>query len=378
MKVIKNKGAFVQYEDLSWGIDTRIKVGDEYRHFKKKGYPTLSAAKSDYERAKAEFISSKSLNKYEVLIFDDLLIEYSKMRKIVVNKSTMGCDQSVFNVYFLPYFGKKLLKDCFNTEAMNEWYHSIVDTPKYTNNKKAKVITRMKDLLKFAYMHKYIDPVIYQDCDVCLYQVKYSKKPEHEKVIWTDEEERAFWDVLQDYPRDNLMFKVFFACGARIGEFMGLQPKCFDYKKRKINICQQAIYIPNEGLVLTDKLKTHDSYRSVIISQQLADEIEDFIQVMSLKDDEYIFFETDKSMPIARTTFRRRLYKYCELAGIPKIVPHTSRHMQATKLAKVCHNGEEIEAAARRLGHSPEMFMNTYARHASDEKEEELLRRLDA
>ena len=99
---------------------------------------------------------------------------------------------------------------------------------------------------------------------------------------------------------------------------------------------------------------------------------------MSLKDEDFIFFETDKSMPIARTTFRRRLYKYCELAGIPKIVPHTSRHMQATKLASVCRNGEEIEAAARRLGHSPEMFMNTYARHATDEKEEELLRRLDA
>ena len=156
MKVIKNKGAFVQYDDSTWGIDTRIKVNDEYRHFKKKGYPTLSAAKADFERAKAEFISSKSMNKYEVLIFDDLLVEYEKMRKVTCNPSTLGCDQSVFNVYILPYFSKKLLKDCFNTEAITEWYHNIVDDNHYTNNKKAKVITRMKDLLKFAYMHKYV------------------------------------------------------------------------------------------------------------------------------------------------------------------------------------------------------------------------------
>jgi len=44
--------------------------------------------------------------------------------------------------------------------------------------------------------------------------------------------------------------------------------------------------------------------------------------------------------------------------------------------ASVCHTGEEIEAAARRLGHSPEMFMNTYARHSSDETENKLLERL--
>ena len=56
MKVVKRKGAFVQYADATWGIDTKVKIGDEFRHFGKKGYTTLSAAKADYERAKEEFI----------------------------------------------------------------------------------------------------------------------------------------------------------------------------------------------------------------------------------------------------------------------------------------------------------------------------------
>lgn len=66
------------------------------------------------------------------------------------------------------------------------------------------------------------------------------------------------------------------------------------------------------------------------------------------------------------------------MAGVRKINPHASRHLQAVKLARVADSAEMIEAAARRLGHSPEMFLNTYARHVDDEKENELLRRLDA
>lgn len=42
---VKSKGAFYQGTDGIWGIDTRILVDGEYRHFKKKGYATLSAAK---------------------------------------------------------------------------------------------------------------------------------------------------------------------------------------------------------------------------------------------------------------------------------------------------------------------------------------------
>ncbi len=66
------------------------------------------------------------------------------------------------------------------------------------------------------------------------------------------------------------------------------------------------------------------------------------------------------------------------MAGVRKVNPHASRHLQATKLASVCATGAELEAAARRLGHSPEMFMNTYAKHSSDKTEAELVKRIMA
>lgn len=373
----KTKGAFVQCSDGTWMIDTKVKVDDTFKHFKRTGYPTLSAAKADFETEKAKFIQSKKISKTEIILFEDLLEEYKKMRKIIVNVSTYSnCDESIYNVYFLPYFSGKLLKDCINKTFINNWYHSLVDTPKYSNNKKSKVITRMKDLLKFSYMHKYIDADTYQDCDVCLYQVKYSKTPMNERVIWSENEEKAFWDTVKVNERDYLMFRVFFSCSPRIGEFLGLQPNCFDYAKRKIIIKQQVQNIVGEGIVLTDKLKSHESYRSILLTQEMADMLQDYITTLGIKSNEYIFFGDTKSLPMARTTFRRKLYMYCSNAGVRKINPHATRHLQAVKLCRVAKNGEEIEAAAHRLGHTPEMFMNTYAKHTNDDTENKLIERM--
>lgn len=371
----KTNGAFHQEKDKTWTIDTKVKVNDKFLHFKRTGFASLSAAKSAYETEKADFIKSKT-NTSKVMFFDDLLNEYKMMRAVIVNVTTLDADKSVYNIYFLPYFKHKLLADVFNKSSINIWYHNLIDTNKYSNNKKSKVITRMKDLLKFAYLHKYITAETYQDCDVCLYQVKNSKLVQKERVVWSREEEMAFFDATRTNATDYLMFKVFFTCSPRLGEFLGLQANCFDYKKRKITIKQQVLNVDGRGAILTDKLKTHDSYRTIVVSDDLADLLEDYIITTSLKENDFIFHGSRKNIPLSRTGFRRKLYKYCELAGVRKINPHASRHLQATKLASVCHTGEEIEAAARRLGHSPEMFMNTYARHCSDKTENELLERL--
>lgn len=375
METIKRRGAFVQYSDGAWGIDTKVKIDGSFLHFKKKGYSTLGAAKADFERAKAEFISFKNAGKKSVAIFDDVLAEYAKMRANTVYESTLGCDRSIYHVYMLPHFGGKLIRDCFNQTAIDAWYNAIVRDPKLSQNKKSKAVSRMKDLLKFAYQRKYIDAVTYQDCDVALYPVKSTKSAKTERVVWTVSEEAAFMSAITD-KRDYVMFATFLACGARLGEFLALQPKCFDRANRKIAICQQAITLPGKGTFVTDKLKTHDSYRKVVIDESTANLLGNYVDSLGIKDDEFLFFEHDRKSPMGRSTFRRRLYKYCDLAGVRRINPHASRHIQATRLASVCVTGQEIEAAARRLGHSPEMFMNTYARHADDATEAALVSRL--
>lgn len=367
---------FRQLKNKTWEINTTVKVDNEYKHFQKKGYPTLSAAKADFERAKEEFIK-KHTKHHEMIYFEDLIEEYKKMRKSTVSEGTLVCDNSVYNVYMYPYFKGKKIKDVFEKEIIRNWYHDIVDNPKYSANKKSKVITVMKSILKFAYMHEFIDPKIYQSCDVCLYQVKVSKKAQTERVVWTLEEERAFLEATKENYADYLMFNVFLASATRLGEFLGLQVNCFDYANRKITIKQQVNPKKGQSATLTARLKSEQSYRTIILTKEIADMLQEYIETFALKENHYLFFSrSGKYIPLSRTTFRRKLEVYCSKANVREINPHAARHSMACKLAKVCKTGAEIEAAARRLGHTPSVFLNTYAAHVDDELENELLSRM--
>lgn len=375
MAKAKTTGFFKDSNNL-WTIDTKIKVDGVFKHFKKSGYSTLSEAKRDFERAKEEFISSKSLNKYKVVLFDDLLVEYEKMRKVIVDESTLGCDRSVFNVYLLPYFSKALIKNVFKPDAISSWFYELVNNPKLTNNKKSKVITRMKDILKFAYTRKYISAEVFQDCDVLIYQVKYSKKPKNERVVWTEEEEKAFLNAIKSNRKHNLMFRLLLISSPRLGEFLALQPKCFDFDKCKMKICQQVKNIYGKGAILTDKLKTNESYRTIVLPKSICEELKMYIDDFNLGKSDYLWFHNSKARPMSRNSIRRQFSSYCKKANIREMNLHALRHNQAVKLASVCSTGEEIEVAARRLGHSPSMFLNTYANHVNDEKETKLLEKM--
>ena len=222
-----------------------------------------------------------------MIYFEDLIEEYKKMRKATVTGGTLICDNSVYNVYMFPYFKGKKIKDVLVKEVIRDWYHDLVNNPKYSANKKSKVITVMKSILKFAYMHEYIDPKIYQSCDVCLYQIKVSKKAQTERVVWTLEEERAFIEATKENYVDYLMFSLFLASATRLGEFLGLQVDCFDYEKRKITIKQQVNVNKGNKATLTDRLKSEQSYRTIIVTREIADMLQEYIETLGLRDTTY-------------------------------------------------------------------------------------------
>lgn len=363
-----NNGAIKQV-GKNWVIDTKVKVNGVYRHLKKSGYDSYHAAKADFENVKQEFIEK---NSFELKrdTFDNLFYEYEKMRAVNIDVSTLETDRGIFRNYFPKFLGKNI-KECFTACSIREWYNSLIDNNRISNGHKSKVITRMKDLLKFAYYHKYIDAVTYQDCDIEIYQVKYTKKPKTERVIWTAEEEYAFHKATKANSKDFLMFNLFLVCSARLAEFLGLMPSCIDFRNKKLHIKQQLKNIAGQGRVLTEKLKTHESYRTVALSDQMLNDLSEYIKLNNIKDNDFLF-------NISKNTFRRKLYHYCEVAGVRKINPHASRHMMAVKLSKVATTGDLIIAAAGILGHSPETFMNTYANHNNDEKQAELLSKVAA
>ena len=374
MPKIKKVSGIKQEYDRTWSIDTKITALNGVRkHLNRKGFRTYQEA-LDYLN---EYKNKLESTYYKKETFDNLINEYKKMRKLRFNASTCESDESVYNVYLLPYFSGMKIKDVFTQRTIKEWYENLVSSTKYSENKKAKVITRIKDIIEFAWTHEYIDSIAHQQCNVVLYPISYTKKAKEERVIWTELEEREFLNTIKEQnTRDYLYFSLLLNTGLRMGEFLGLQVKCFDYKNNKLTICQQVVNRRNDGWYLTDILKTHESYRNVILPKYLSNMLKEHIDNFNLKENHFIVFNGNKNEPMGRTTLRRKLYYYCEVSGVRKANPHALRHNQAVKLASICDTTEKVEIAARRLGHSPSMFMDTYANHTNDEAQEALMSNL--
>ena len=116
------------------------------------------------------------------------------------------------------------------------------------------------------------------------------------------------------------------------------------------------------GKVLTDELKTNESYRVNQLDEETLKLLLKYRSTLnSSAGDEFIFPSPYNSRePLSKTEFRRRFNKYIELSGVPKIVPHGVRKSKATMIAGVCRNAEEVAVGAKFLGHSAAMFMDTY------------------
>ena len=367
------KGAFIKTE-TGWMIDTKVKVNGEWKHFKKTGYPTLAAAKADFETAKAIFIQNNSKH-HEVLLFDDLYEEYEEFRKLKVKVSSLDGEKYQNKKHILSYFSGKLIKDVFNTTIITNWYKTILNIKDVSDNKKNRIYTAMKRILLFAYNKRYIDAEAYQNCDTIVFKI--AEHDEHKKkIIWTNEEEQRFFEATKENEIDDLMFHTFFLCATRISEFLGLQVKCFIPDKRCIIIQQQLQYVEGKK-VLTKELKSEQSYRTIVISQELNDRLINYINAFGLKPDDFLFHnKTSPKSSLSKTTFRRKLYHYCEKANVEKIVPHGVRHAMAVKLAKGCETTQDIEVCASRLGHTPSVFMDIYANHTKVEEQEKLMNKI--
>lgn len=363
------KGIYKDEVRGTWYISTRIKIEGEFKTFTARGYQTKFEANNDYERCTNKFIKDNSAV-YKVVFFEDLCEEYISFRKLTVRLQTMRGDMYGIDKYMKSFKGK-MISACLNKKSIEKWFASL-NSQKTSSARKNKIITLMKDILKFAYQKMYIDASTYQICDVSIYKIMSSNRPRIEKVIWTKEQMSLFFNIIPRDSKDYVMFKLYAFLGCRIGEFQGLKVKCFDSTRKTIQIYQQVIEATGKNKwELVDYVKTTDSYRTITLSDEVYSILKEYIVNCDLGIDDFLFFG---KKPLSRNTIRRKMYQYTVTAGIPKTTPHGLRHTMDTMLMQVCENAEDIKIAAKRQGHSATMMLDTYGHVLSANRESELIK----
>ena len=337
-----------------------IKVKRNGVYITKRGFYSKHDADMNYDDVVSQALYEKKVK--TGLSIESIWNDYVEKRRLTCSAGTLVCDRSNYN-----YFKNLEL----NKYSILTFYKGLINDKKISNHKKNQIISTLKAVLKNAYYNKKISAELYQDLDVALVLPKYEKPiiTSKEREAWTQEEIDKFFNAIPKDTYDYVLFRVFFELGCRIGELLGLQVQDYDRNSRKIAILRQRIHINGQGYVNTPKLKTSASYRLILISQDLSNLLNDYI-------DETFKKPTDQLFPTHRNTLRRKLYAYEDKAKIGHHVPHSIRHTTAVNYAKAISNFHELEIASKRLGHSPQIFMQTYANHVNDQDEERLLEKV--
>ena len=353
-----NKGIYKDNKTNTW----YIKVKRNGVYITKRGFASKHEADISFDEVVSQALYERKIK--TSLTIENLWQDYVDYRKLQVRAGTLVCDRSNYN-YFKNIEIDKL--------SIIKFYKELISNTNISGQKKNKVVSTLKAVLKCAYYNKKISAELYQDLDVALLLPKYEKpiQTSKEREAWTNEEIDKFFDVIPKDTYDYVLFRVFFELGCRIGELLGLEVCDYDRNTRKIAILRQRIHINGVGYTNTNKLKTNASYRLILISEELSILLNDYLDNTCKKKNDLIF-------PTHRNTLRRKLYAYEENAGISHHIPHSIRHTTATNYAKAITNFHELEVASRKLGHSPEMFMRTYAKHISDIEEEDLLKKVNS
>lgn len=346
--------------DRQFEIDKIVIVNGKRVHIRASGFVSAQDAKEALPglvEARRREMDPATCSK----TFDELCAQYETMRNTKSKAQTVEAIHYMIGKHILPSFTGLLVSEALTFEKVRSWYTAKVSSNKDSAARKNKVFTTMRQIIDCAWKWHYITSETHQDLEALVENVRLPNRAKSDKAVWTYEQEMQFLAAIPQDSIDFPMFTLFCYLGCRLGEFQGLQWKCFNEKQGTITIGQQIVRL-NGGTVLSDELKTNESYRINQLDEYTANLLVKYRSTLnSSEDDEFIFPSPYSSRePLSRTEFRRRFNRYIKISGVPKIVPHGVRKSKATMIAGVCQNAEEVAVGAKFLGHSPSMFMGTY------------------
>ena len=348
-----------------------IKVIDGHRiHLYRSNLDSLDEAIWTKETLTEQHKKQQRQQKHKEMSFKDFFDDFLSYRSRHVRFSSLSQAQSVLH----KYFSEDALSPTsivLSQERMEKVYQTILledICPSWKN----RIFGVLRRMVAYAKKLKILDAESYEESSSILENIPEPRLPK-EKIIWTEKEKHRFFDAITIEP-DKTMFSLFFELGARLSEFLGLTWEAYDSKRGIIVIARQLLHNSQKTFVLSDALKTKESYRECKLSAPLKEALNEYKKKAPISP--YMFTsKEDPKLPLSKAAFRRAFAHYIERSGVSRITPHAVRHMRATALLQAAKNMLEVKAIARYLGHSASILMDVYS-HAGEKTIEAVLRRL--
>ena len=156
--------------------------------------------------------------------------------------------------------------------------------------------------------------------------------------------------------------------GMRREEAMGLEWKDIDFDRSLIHIMRTSQYVAHKG-ILTGNTKTISSERVIKVPQTLIEDLKYYREWQNKErdkvgdrwEDHDRLFTQWNGRPMSPQTYTSWFKKFIENTDLPKIVPHSLRHTNATLQIA---NNVPLTTVANRLGHATPATTTTVYSHA--------------
>lgn len=311
----------------------------------------LEAAK---EAIRQEYITGR--NTPENAMFGAYAIQwYNTYKKPNIGASAQSSYRTALNVHILPILGNKRLT-AISAMDLQELINSKADTC-------ATIIKNVHHVLKSIFKRAYMEGIIPRDITVGLEKPSKAKKS---RRALTEAEEAAAKVLMQE--ENGLMVALLYYTGMRLGEALGLQWECVDFKKKVIHVRQQV----NLGLGKITPPKTKESIRDIPLPDELAEMlVRGFPQAFVFPSPSGSYY---RNTPVNRLwiDLMRRMIEIDPTIetrgnGASVLTPHYFRHNYASILYNA---GVDVLSAQKFLGHANAKVTLEIYSHLSREKED--------
>lgn len=364
-------GKIKRESDGRFTIDFIKTINKKRIHIFKKGFSSFDEAK----RAVPLLLNKKTSPLFDcknTFLFNRFFEKYLEHRSHKLGNTTLLSIKTLYNTFLKEY------EDCYVSDVLS--VHNTINIYKRITNRcnmceksKNRTLGELRSMVDYASFLKLISVEQASDNKVILENIPITKKSK-EKECYNIHQLKRFLNCI-DNEDDKDLFITYAYLGLRISEFVGLTWDCYDHKNKIIEIKQQILYMQKGKPVLTDKLKTKESYRKCKLNEETYKILEKRRQKQSIG---YIFPKTasECETPLSKTSLRKKMIHYMNKAKLPIISPHGFRHTKATMFMSVCKTMADVKAAAKFMGHSVNMMMETYA-HSEEKTIDILIKRLE-
>lgn len=328
------------------------------RWAQKRGFKTKREA-LDYER---EFLLQKAgdvdmtfatfTEIYEKTVFPRLRVGTVETKKNIINK------------HILPYFGSKKLRDISKKDVI-AWQNDLIkEINPRTNKPYSKsflktIHNQLSAILNFAVKN-------YDLRDNVASKVgNMGNEDEIRTDFWTEEEYGRFIEEVMDKPFFYYCFETLYWTGMREGELLALTVEDVDFEKKTIDI--NKTYYRCGGKEVINDPKTKKSFRTIKMPAFLAEELEEYVNMI------YKINPTDRLFPTSKSGLSHALRVAADKAGVKRIRIHDLRHSHCSSLINLGFGAVEIGS---RLGHQSKEITYRYS-HLFPDAQDRIVASLD-